>query len=159
MHCIIRHMIRIYCPCCVHYFINPKSHIMKSVPVTQYATCGKYFYLLFVCTACLLIFPDVVHAQQKPKYNVLFIAVDDMNSRVNFLGYPEVITPNLQRLVNRGMVFKQAYCQYPICNASRTSLLTGWRPDKTQIFSNEVRPRSLLSPEVKFLPEFFKETG
>ena len=83
---------------------------MKSVPVTQTATCGKYFYLLFVCTACLLIFPGVVHAQQPPKYNVLFIVSDDMNTRLSFMGYPEVMTPNLQRLVNRGMVFNKAYC-------------------------------------------------
>src|SRR5690242_3472804 len=94
---------------------------------------------------------------QTPKYNVLFIAIDDMNDRCSFLGNPEVLTPNLQRLVSRGMVFKTAYCQFPLCSPSRTSLLSGWRPDKTGIFDNTIRPRSIMGPDVVFLPEYFKQ--
>ena len=57
------------------------------------------------------------------------------------------------------MVFTHAYCQYPLCNASRTSLLSGWRPDKTQIFDNSVRPSSVMGPNVVYLPEYFKQFG
>lgn len=119
--------------------------------------------LLLTCLATSVL---IAVAQQitpsgpvKNQYNVLLIMVDDMNTRHSFLGYPEVITPNIQRLVNRGMVFNQAFCQFPLCNPSRTSLLTGWRPDKTQVFTNDVRPTSLLDTDVIFLPEYFKQNG
>jgi len=79
--------------------------------------------LFFLAVSCLL-HTQLAQSQVTPQYNVLFIAVDDMNDRCSFLGQPEVKTPNLQRLVARGIVFTRAYCQYPICNASRTSLLS-----------------------------------
>ncbi len=116
------------------------------------------FYAL-ISTTFLIVNPFASTAQIPPNYNVLFIAVDDMNDRCSFLNSSEVLTPNLQRLVNRGMVFKLGFCQYAMCNPSRTSLLTGWRPDKTQVFSNSTRPRSVISPDVKFLPEYFKTYG
>ncbi len=106
------------------------------------------------------VYPYTTRAQVTPKYNVLFIALDDMTDRCSFLaGGSEVKTPNLQRLVDRGMVFKLGYSQYSICNPSRTSLLTGWRPDKTQIYGNNVRPRSIIDSTVKFLPEYFSAYG
>lgn len=111
-----------------------------------------FSFVFFIC-------PQILHAQVKPKYNVLFVAVDDMNDRISFLGNPEIPSPNLQRLVNHGMVFTQAYTQYPMCNASRTALLSGWRPDKTKVFSNAVRPRSVMGPDVLFLPEYFRQYG
>lgn len=93
------------------------------------------------------------------RYNILFIATDDMNDRCSFLGNNEVLTPNLRRLASHGIVFTHVYCQYPMCNPSRTSLLSGWRPDKTQIFSNSIRPSSILGSEVAYLPEYFKQYG
>jgi uncharacterized sulfatase len=57
------------------------------------------------------------------------------------------------------MLFKQTYCQYAICGPSRTSLLSGYRPDKTQIFDNRVSPRSHLGVDFKFLPEYFQENN
>jgi len=114
---------------------------------------------LFFLAASFLLHTQSVQSQTTSKYNVLFIAVDDMNDRCSFLGQPEVKTPNLKRLVARGMVFTHAYCQYPLCNASRTSLLSGWRPDKTQIFDNSVRPSSVMGPNVVYLPEYFKQFG
>jgi iduronate 2-sulfatase len=120
------------------------------------------------CKSCcpfifFLLLSNVFYAQEQSqkayRYNVLFIAADDMNDRCSFFGNNEVITPNLQRLISRGMVFTHAYCQYPMCNASRTSLLSGWRPDKTQIFSNSVRPSSILGPNVVYLPMYFKQHG
>jgi len=116
------------------------------------------FIPLFLLAIGYVLCPEHLFAQT-PKYNVLFIAIDDMNDRCSFLGNPEVLTPNLQRLVSRGMVFKTAYCQFPLCSPSRTSLLSGWRPDKTGIFDNTVRPRSIMGPDVVFLPEYFKQYG
>ena len=67
--------------------------------------------------------------------NVLFIAIDDLNDWIGPLdGHPQVITPNLDRLAKRGVTFTRAYCQAPICNPSRASLLTGLRPSSTGIY-------------------------
>jgi iduronate 2-sulfatase len=124
-------------------------------------TSYRLFYhsSLFFLTVSFLLQTQLVQSQVTSRYNVLFIAVDDMNDRCSFLGQPEVKTPNLKRLIAQGMVFTRPYCQYPMCNASRTSVLSGWRPDKTQIFGNSIRPDSLIDPNVVYLPEYFKQFG
>jgi iduronate 2-sulfatase len=112
-----------------------------------------------VLLICSILNPFISYSQVKPKYNVLFIVVDDMNTRVSFLGWPEVKTPNMERLVARGMVLTHAYCQFPLCSPSRTSVMLGWRPDKTGIVDNAVRPSSVLGTGVVYLPEYFKQYG
>lgn len=128
-----------------------------SKPYTPNKLAVAYHALLLLTIS--LYKPSVLLAQSPPKYNVLFIAVDDMNEKAAVFGYPKVTTPNLQRLASRGVVFRKAYCQFPLCNPSRTSLLSGWRPDKTKVFGNGVRPRSVMGPDVKFLPEYFSMYG
>ena len=56
-----------------------------------------------------------------------------------------VVTPNIQRLLSHGMLFTKAYAQYPLCSPSRTSFLTGWRPDHTRVFDDYVDPNTVLS--------------
>ena len=81
----------------------------------------------------LLLLAPLSHAAGKP--NVLFIAIDDLNDWIGCLGgHPQVKTPNLDRLAARGTVFTNAHCQAPLCNPSRSSLLTGLRPSTTGIY-------------------------
>ena len=67
--------------------------------------------------------------------NVLFIAIDDLNDWVGFLkGHPQAKTPNMDRLAKRGTAFLNAHCQAPLCNPSRSSIMTGLRPSTTGIY-------------------------
>lgn len=98
-------------------------------------------------------------AAEKP--NVLFIAVDDLNDWVGCLGgHPQVQTPHIDGLAARGTVFTNAHCQAPLCNPSRTSLLTGLRPSTTGVyglapwFRSDETFRDLIT-----LPQHFAANG
>ncbi len=70
-----------------------------------------------------------------PKPNILFLAIDDQNDWIGCLGgHPQVKTPHIDRLAARGTLFTNAHCQAPLCNPSRSSLLTGLRPSSTGIY-------------------------
>lgn len=94
-----------------------------------------------------------------PKPNVLFIIADDQNCQLGCYGNAVIKTPNIDRLAKTGMRFDRAYCNYPVCNASRTSFLSGRRPDTTGIFGNGTKPRIKLGDEYQFLPEYFHAHG
>jgi uncharacterized sulfatase len=116
----------------------------------------KAIYFILVITLSASI-KNAVSAQ--PKYNVLFIAVDDMNDKCVLFGNKEAVSPNLQRLAAHGMVFTSAYAQFPLCNPSRTSVLSGLRPDRTRVKNNSTRPRDVMGNSVVFLPEYFRQNG
>jgi iduronate 2-sulfatase len=94
----------------------------------------------------------------KPKYNVVLIASDDLRPTLGCYGNDIVKTPNIDRLASRGIRFDRAYTQFPLCNPSRTSLLTGRYPTQTGVMNNELYFRA-LHPEFVSLPQHFKANG
>ena len=96
-------------------------------------------------------------ARRDRRPNVLFVIADDLSCRVSLYG-DGARTPNLERLARRGRRFDRAYCQYPLCSPSRTSLFTGWRPEKTQVWGNLRPPRELVKDAVP-LQEHFEAQG
>lgn len=90
--------------------------------------------------------------------NVLFIIVEDLKNIMGCYGNPIVQTPSLDRLAQKGVIFDHASCQFPVCNPSRTSFLTGLRPDTTKILDNVV-PWSTHVKNHVTLPRLFKDNG
>ncbi|MFT5299368.1 MAG: choline-sulfatase, partial [Mariniblastus sp.] len=85
-------------------------------------------------TICLLLSNFAIGLADSP--NVLFIAIDDLNDWVGCLeSHPQVKTPNIDALAQRGTLFTNAHCQAPICNPSRTSVMTGLPPSTTGVYA------------------------
>jgi uncharacterized sulfatase len=104
-----------------------------------------------------LFLPSLSQSQRR-RFNVLFIAVDDLNRRLGCYGDKLAKTPNIDRLAKYGVVFRRAYCQYPLCNPSRTSLLSGLYPTETKIMDNQTPPRTYIG-DIVFLPQHFRQNG
>lgn len=107
----------------------------------------------------LLVFisPFDLQAQQKP--NVIYITVDDLSIGFDAYGNTDVSMPNFARLMQHGTMFRNAYIQYGLCSPSRTSVLSGKRPNATGVFNNGTDIRSKLGANYKFLPEFMSNNG
>ena len=102
-----------------------------------------------------------VFGARKPKpplWNVLFIGVDDLRPDLGCYGNTRVHTPNIDRLAADGLTFTRAYCQQAVCSPSRTSLMTGRRPDSTRVYDLETHFRRYL-PGARTLPEHFRRAG
>ncbi len=97
-------------------------------------------------------------AEEKSRPHVLFIVVDDLRPELGCYDAPGIQSPNMDALAKRGTVFTRAYCQQAVCGPSRTSFLTGLRPDSTRIYDLKTHFR-LHRPDAVTLPQFFKEHG
>ena len=103
---------------------------------------------------------DPLRAKKKknPELNLLFIAVDDLRPELGCYGNRTVHTPHIDSIADQGLTFLRAYCQQATSSPSRTSLLTGRRPDTTQIYDAKTHFRRYL-PNVITLPQQFKRHG
>lgn len=110
---------------------------------------------------CLILQPQASLLPAAERPNVLVISIDDLNDWVGCLnGHPQVQTPHMDALAARGTVFTNAHCQSPLCNPSRTSVMTGLRPTSTGIYG--LAPWFRTLPQLKnwtTLPQYFIDHG
>ena len=111
----------------------------------------RFLTIGFLLTASL-------YAADAKKPNVLFIAVDDLRPEINASGSKLIKTPNLDRIAARGTTFDRAYCQQAVCSPSRSSLMTGRRPDATRVWDLETHFRKAL-PDAITVAQHFKNHG
>lgn len=109
-----------------------------------------------------MIVAPLIHAAEPTKPNVLFIAVDDLNDWVGCLGgHPDSLTPNIDRLAERGMLFTTAECAAPACIPSRSALMTGIAPAKSGLYGN-LNGSFRMYPDSEnhtTIPQYFSQNG
>lgn len=112
-----------------------------------------------ILLSLLLCSPTLVQADDRP--NVLFIVADDLNCAISPYDDPIAQTPNLQRLAERGLTFQRAYCQQAVCNPSRSSFLTGLRPNTVAVddLRKSFRDTAPNGKTLITLPQHFKKHG
>jgi arylsulfatase A-like enzyme len=117
--------------------------------------------LITLRTASVLVLCGLtLHAAETApqKANILFIAVDDLRPELGCYGKDYIKSPNIDRLAKAGMVFNRAYCQQAVCSPTRSSLMTGTRPDTTKVWDLVTHFRTAL-PDVVTLGQHFRQHG
>lgn len=99
---------------------------------------------------------DQPNRQAKP--NILFIAVDDLRPEISVYGADHIKSPNIDRLASEGLTFRRAYCNVPVCGASRASLLTGLKPTKNRFVTYHTYVQEDV-PGAVSLPQHFIDHG
>ena len=121
----------------------------------------SWFTVLCSLAAIGSCLPAEEDQQQQPKKlkNVLFIAVDDLRTELGAYGHSQVVTPNFDSLASKSLVFERAYCQVAVCSPSRTSLLTGRRPDTNHVWRISPDEYWRKFTNATTIPQYFKENG
>jgi choline-sulfatase len=112
-----------------------------------------------IFSIALLMVAQTAISAPKEKPNVLFIMLDDLRPVLGTYGHPEVKSPNIDRLAAQGIQFNNAFCNVPVCGASRASLLTGIRPLWPGRFRNAYASADEDVPEAISLPAYLKNNG
>ena len=104
----------------------------------------------------LSIMAGTLPAAERP--NVVLLMADDLAATLGCYGYPQAKTPHLDSFAAGAVRFNRAYCQFPHCNPSRSSLLTGMRPNTTRVTNNEDNLYR-NHPGILTLPHHFRNEG
>jgi arylsulfatase A-like enzyme len=122
------------------------------------ALITRTWAIVLAVVVCVSVGAGAQEAAKGTRYNVLFIAVDDLKPLLGCYGESLVRSPNIDALARRGVAFTRAYCQQAVCSPSRASVMTGRRPDSTKVYDLVTHFRKAL-PQVVTLPQRFKEEG
>lgn len=114
----------------------------------------KFRAIGFICA----LFASIATARGAEPKNVLLIVADDLRDALGCYGNAAVTTPNLDKLAARGVRFDRAYVQYPVCNPSRVSFLTGMRCEQTGVVNNNMLFRKRMG-DVVTLPQMLRQEG
>lgn len=128
------------------------SLLFKNFTAVFHRYCIRFVILFYFLL-------NAAGAWSQQKYNVIFISMDDLSIAFQTYGNTFAPTPNIQRLAQHGVLFKNVYTQYSLCSPSRTSTFSGMRVTTTQIVDNEDSIRKALGPGFRFLPEYFHDHG
>ena len=119
---------------------------------------NKLILLIIALLAIGASYP-VSAEERNRRPNILFIAIDDLNDWVGFLGgHPQVRTPNMDRLAALGTVFTNAHCAAPLCGPSRAAVFSGLFPTTTGIYENGQNIQK-KRPGLVYLPQHFAKNG
>ena len=108
--------------------------------------------------AVLISVSSISLSAGKARKNVLFIAIDDLRPTLGCYGDKTAITPNIDKIAEKGTAFYRAYCQQALCSPSRLSLMTGLRPNSTKVWDLNTHFRESV-PGAVTLPQHFKNQG
>ncbi len=115
--------------------------------------------IIYVATVLMIVLFSC-KKDKKTKKNVLLISVDDLRPELNVYGNNQIHSPNIDKLAKNGVVFNKAYCQSAICMPSRTSFLSGVRPENFnstgRLNANSLEENGL---DVVTMPRLFKANG
>jgi arylsulfatase A-like enzyme len=125
-----------------------KSHLLKVLILSLFTI------LIVSCDKKL----EKKEIQKNQPKNILFIAVDDLKPLLGAYGHKDVLSPNIDKLAANGFVMQNNHCQQAVCGPSRASLLTGKRPDYTQIWDLKTHIRK-INPDIVTMPQYFKQQG
>ncbi len=114
----------------------------------------KFLISLFL----VMIFSAASSQAEERRPNVVLLMSDDLNTALSGFGHPQCKTPQLDKLADRGIRFGNMHCQYPVCGASRASLMTGLYPYSNGMLGNTGNLRKNL-PDVVTLPQLFRQNG
>ncbi len=147
------------------------NSVFSSRGISQRFRCGDLFPPAVIHYSMLVILMSgfLLHvlnlqsvgapeAKDRNKPNVLFVAVDDLRPQLNCYGRFQMKTPNIDRLARSGVQFDRAYCNVPVCGASRASLLTGLRPTRQRFTSYKTRAEK-DAPGIPTLNDHFQKNG
>jgi arylsulfatase A-like enzyme len=101
---------------------------------------------------------QTITGKEEQKPNILFIIVDDLKPVPGCYGNTDLITPGIDKLASKGVVFDNSYCQQAVCAPSRISVFTGMRPDRTKVRDLHTDMRK-MNPDIVTLPQFLKRKG
>lgn len=119
--------------------------------------------ITLLCSLAACNMPTKKKTQEPSKPNVLFISIDDLNDWSGCMEkYPISSTPNIDGLAKKGMLFKNAHCQAPICAPSRASVYTGLHPHTTglyfQFHDKQIKKNSGAANAI-YMPDYLEQHG